>query len=326
MGNFWTRYGRQIILAVILLVQMFVLGRMSPHFLEGRNLLDLSKNLAEVGIIAIGMTFIIMTGGIDLSVGSLLAVCGIVFGYTVPHLGVPGAMAAALAAGMAGGFINGSLVAVGRLPALVVTLGTMALFRGVAMVISHDAPVSGFPREFRWLGWGKVGDVPVQLLIWLGLALVAMVIADRSRWGRYVIAIGDSPKAARFAALPERTITLGLYVITGLLVGVASLIYTARVSTAKADAGTGWELEAITAVVLGGTAITGGRGTVLGTLLGVLIMGLLRSGLSLANQPTVYTTILSGLILIVVSVINQKVLEREARAKKKPAGEVTVAA
>lgn len=319
MGYYFTRYGRQAILLAILIIQMIVLGRMSPHFLEPRNLLDLSTHLAETGIMAIGMTFIIMTGGIDLSVGSLLAVCGIVFGTLVQPLGIGGAAAAALAAGVFGGFMNGALVALARLPALVVTLGTMALYRGVAMVVSNGAPIGGFPKEFAWLGRGELAGVPVQLLIWVALTLVGMVIADRSRAGRYVIAIGDSPLAARYAALPERTITLLLYVGTGLLVGIAALIYTARVSTAKADAGTGIELEVITAVVLGGTAITGGRGTVLGTFIGVLILGLLRSGLSFSGVATVYQTILAGAILIVVSIINQRVLERESRGgRKKP--------
>lgn len=320
MSYFITRYGRQVILAIILAIQMKVLGNMSPHFLDMRNLLDLSTHLAETGIIAIGMTFIIMTGGIDLSVGSLLAVCGIVFGYTAKSHGIAAGVVAALGAGLVGGLLNGALVAWARLPALVVTLGTMALYRGVAMVISQGAPVSGFPKEFAWLGRGEVGMVPVQLIIWCALAVVGMVIADRSRAGRTVIAVGDNPLAARYAALPERSITLALYVGTGLLVAIAGLIYTARVSTAKADAGMGLELEVITAVVLGGTAITGGRGTVLGTFIGVLILGLLRSGLSLAGVATVYQTILSGAILIVVSIINQRVLEREVRGgRRKPA-------
>jgi len=312
MGYLWTRYGRQFILLIILVIEMIVLGRMSPHFLDPRNLLDLSTHLAETGIIAIGMTFIIMTGGIDLSVGSLLAVCGIVFGYLARPLGIAPAAACAVAAGIGGGMLNGTLVAIGRLPALVVTLGTMALFRGIAMVISQGQPVSGFSKEFSWLGRGEIGGYPVQLVIWVSLTIIAMIIADRSRAGRYVIAIGDNPTAARYAALPERSITLLLYVGTGLLVSIAALIFTARVSTAKADAGMGLELEAITAVVLGGTAITGGRGTILGTFIGVLILGLLRSGLSFAGVPTIYQTVFAGTILIVVSILNQRVLERES--------------
>lgn len=318
MSHLWTRYGRQLILAVILIIQMIVLGRMSPHFLEPRNLLDLSTHLAETGIIALGMTFIIMTGGIDLSVGSLLALCGITFGYLVGPLGVPAAAVGALAMGAFGGLINGGLVAIGRLPALVVTLGTMALFRGVAMVISQGQPVSNFPEGFSWLGRGEWQGIPVQLFIWVGLTILAMVIVDRSRAGRYVVAIGDSPTAARYAALPERSITLSLYVATGLLVALAALIFTARVSTAKADAGMGMELSVITAVVLGGTAITGGRGTIMGTFLGVLILGLLRNGLSFAGVPTVYQAILAGAILIVVSIINQRMLERETRPQRRP--------
>lgn len=318
MNQFWNRYGRQIILALILLIQMIVLGRMSPNFVEPRNLLDMSTHMAETGIIAIGMTFIIMTGGIDLSVGSLLALCGIVFGYLVAPIGVWPAAGVALLAGLAGGFVNGSLVALGRLPALVVTLGTMALFRGVAMVMSQGRPVSGFPDGFSELGRGEWRGVPIQLIIWLTLTLIAMVIADRSKAGRYVVAIGDNPLAARYSALPDRAITLMLYLGTGLLTAVAALIFTARVSTAKADAGVGLELEVITAVVLGGTAITGGRGTILGTFLGVLILGFLRSGLSFAGVPAIYQAMLAGTILIVTSIINQRMLERETRAQRRP--------
>jgi rhamnose transport system permease protein len=314
----WKRYGRQVILAIILLIQMFVLGRISPHFVEPQNLLDMSTHLAEAGIIAVGMTFIIMTGGIDLSVGSLLALCGIAFGYLVKPMGLWPAAGAAIVTGLIGGSINGGLVALGRLPSLVVTLGTMALFRGAAMVISQGRPASGFPEGFSEIGRGEFAGMPVQLLLWIALTLVGMIIADRSRVGRYVIAVGDNVTAARYAALPERTVTMALYVATGLLTALAALVFTARVSTAKADAGVGLELEVITAVVLGGTAITGGRGTVLGTFLGVLILGFLRSGLSFAGVSTVYQTILSGAILIIVSIINQRMLERETRPRRKP--------
>lgn len=319
VGHLWSSYGRQLILAVVLMVQMIVLGRMSPHFLEPQNLLDMATHMAEAGIIAVGMTFIIMTGGIDLSVGSLLALCGIVFGYLVDPLGVWPAAAVALVVGAACGGFNGGLVAVARLPALVVTLGTMALFRGTAMVVSQGQPVSGFPEDFSWLGRGEWMGAPVQLWIWLALTLLGMIIVDRSRAGRYVIAVGDNPTAARYAALPERTVTMMLYVATGLFAAVAALIFTARVSTAKADAAMGLELEVITAVVLGGTAITGGRGTVLGTFLGVLILGFLRTGLSFSGVSTVYQTILAGALLIVVSIINQRMLERGSRPRRRKA-------
>lgn len=317
MANFWTRYGRQIILFVILVIQMAVLGQMSPYFLEPRNLLDLSTHLAETGILALGMTFIIMTGGIDLSVGSLLALCGITFGYLYKDYGMTAAITAAVAMGFVGGSLNGLLVSVGRLPALVVTLGTMALFRGIAMVISQGRPASGFPEGFSELGRGELAGIPVQLIIWVALTVIAVVIADRSVAGRRIVAIGDNPLAARYSALPERTVIYSLYAITGLLAALAALIFSARVSTAKADAGIGLELEVITAVVLGGTAITGGRGTVMGTFLGVLILGLLRNGLSFAGVPTVYQTILAGAILIVVSIINQRMLERGVRSPSK---------
>lgn len=321
MAHLWSRYGRQFILLIILIVELIVLGQMSPYVLDPQNLLDLSTHLAEAGIIALGMTFIIMTGGIDLSVGSLLALSGIVFGYLYKDHGLGVAIAGGLAMGLAGGSLNGLLVAVGRLPALVVTLGTMALFRGVAMVISQGQPVSGFPPSFTFLGRGEIAGLPTQLVIWVSLTVIAMIIADRTTAGRRVIAIGDNPTAARYSALPERTTTWALYAATGVLAALAALVLSARVSTAKADAGMGLELEVITAVVLGGTAITGGRGTVLGTFLGVLILGLLRNGLSFAEVPTIYQTMIAGTILIVVSIINQRMLERGARAPRRVAAD-----
>lgn len=320
-GFLWKRYGRQIILAAILLLQMLIIGRMAPGFLDRQNLFDMGTHMAETGIIAIGMTFIIMTGGIDLSVGSLLALCGVAFGCVAPLHGLTAGVAAGVLTGMACGALNGGLIALARLPALVVTLGTMALFRGVAMVISQGKPASGFPREFNELGRGEWRGIPVQLILWAALALMAMVIADRSRAGRMVVAVGDNPQAARYAALPERTITFALYLATGLLTALAALILTSRVSTAKADAAMGLELEVITAVVLGGTAITGGRGTVLGTLLGVLILGFLRTGLSFGGVPTIYQTILSGALLIVVSILNQRVLDRGSRPRRRRTGD-----
>jgi rhamnose transport system permease protein len=293
-----------------------VLGRISPNLLKPLNMLDLSTHLAESGLIAIGMTFVIMTGGIDLSVGSLLGMCGIVFGYTFKAWGLPAGIIAGLLTGIVGGSLNGFLISVWRLPALVVTLATMALFRGVAMVISQAQPVTHFPDVFTWLGSGTVGAIPVQLIIWLVAVVIGAIVCDRMIAGRRTVAIGDNMVAAHYAALPEKRLLFTWYVVTGILCAMAALIFTARVSTAKADAGTGLELEVITAVVLGGTAITGGRGTVIGSFLGVLILGFLRYGLDFAHVRSVYQTIIAGSLLILVSMLNQWLLARGSRRKK----------
>lgn len=319
MKKFFSTYGRQLVLLAVLGIVVAVLSRMSPYFLNASNLLGLSRHLAEAGIIACGMTFIIMTGGIDLSVGSLLALAGIVLGYTWKPLGPAGAITAAMLTGAIGGSLNGALIAKWSLPPLVVTLATMALYRGTAMVISKAQPVSGFPESFSQLGQGTVGEteIPQQLVIWLVLVVISIILIDRTPVGRYVMAVGDNERAARFAALPVAKVKFLIYAVTGVLCGLAALIFTARVSTAKADAGMGLELEVITAVVLGGTAITGGRGTVFGTFLGVVILGLLRNGLSLAGVASVYQSILAGGVLIIVAIGNQRILDRAARRKPK---------
>ena len=319
MRNPFVAYGRQFALVVILAILMVILGRLSPYFLNLTNLLELSTHLAEAGLIACGMTLVIMTGGIDLSVGSLLGLSGIVLGYTWERLGPAGAVSAAFATGLLGGVLNGSLVVLGKLPPLVVTLGTMALFRGIAMVISKAQPMSDFPDSFAFWGQGtwnvKGAEIPIQLIIWIAVVIVFVILVDRTIMGRYLTAVGDNELAARYAALPAKRVTFSAYLATGLLSALAAIIFTSRVSTAKADAGQNLELEVITAVVLGGTAITGGRGTVFGSFLGALILGFLRNGLSLARVPSVYQTITAGVLLIAVSILNERLLERAARRK-----------
>jgi rhamnose transport system permease protein len=304
---------REAALAAVVALLCVAMSNLSPYFWDRDNLLDLSRHLAEAGIIACGMTLVIMTGGIDLSVGSLLGLAGIALGYGWKAGGpVAGALACA-ATGLAGGALNGGLVSLFRLPPLVVTLATMALFRGAAMVVSQAQPVSDFPSWFAWLGQGDLAGVPVQLAAWIALVGATTLLIERMPAGRHIVAVGDSERAAEFAALPVRAVRFGVYCATGFLCALAAAVFTSRVSTAKADAGLGLELEVITAVVLGGTAITGGRGSALGSMLGVIILGVLRNGLSLRDVPSVYQTILAGVILIATAIVNQKMLERRDR-------------
>lgn len=305
---FWFRtYGRQVALLLLLLGMMMLLGQKSPRMLEAVNLLDSTRNLTEAGILAVGMTLVIMTGGIDLSIGALLALCGIAFGFCQSRWGVSAGVAGALITGIAGGALNGALVSRMMLPPLVVTLATMALFRGVATVVSKAEPYTGFPESFATLGRGSwPGAVPLQLYIWIIISLAGMILVSRMRWGRYVAAVGDNETAARYSAIGVDGVKMAVYVFNGFLCAVAALIYTSRVSTAKADAALGWELDVIVAVVLGGTAITGGKGTVVGSLLGVLFLGYLRTGFSMVGISSVYQTITAGALLIVVSILNQR--------------------
>jgi len=314
MMPFLRRFARELTLLGILILLGGVLATRSPHFLTRDNLLELTRHLAETGIVACGMTLIIMTGGIDLSVGSLLGLAGIALGYAWKLWGVEAAVAAVVAVGFLGGALNGALITRAGLPPLVVTLATMALFRGGAMIISRAEPVSDFPEAFYWIGQGDLVGLPVQLVLWLLVVAAAAVVLARTPAGRYAAAIGDNERAARFAAIPVGTVKFWLYVATGLLSTLAAVIYTSRCSTAKADAGEGLELQVITAVVLGGTPITGGRGTILGSFLGVLILGFVRRGLTLARAPMLTQEILIGVILILTAILNQIVARRSARA------------
>jgi len=293
---------------------MLLMGFLSPDFSfwDAENLLGFPRHLAEKGIMACGMTLIIMTGGIDLSIGSLVGLAGIALGYTWLSWGLLPGLGMALLVGSMGGLINGLLITRWALPPLVVTLATMALYRGVAMIISRAQPVSNFPEPFGWWGQGYLGPIPAQFLVWALTVVLFFLIVERTPVGRYATAIGDNERAALFAALPVRRIKLWLYSASGLLCSVGAILYTSRVSTAKADAGLGWELEIITAVILGGTQITGGRGTILGTFLGVMILGVVRNGLTLMGMKEEWQFMMAGIILIVTAVVNERMVERAA--------------
>ena len=314
MKRLLRRHVRVLALLAVLIVLMGFMASRSEHFLTWDNLSELSRHLAEAGILACGMTLIIMTGGIDLSVGSLLGLAGIAMGYAWKLWGTGAAFGVVLAVGVLGGALNGLLITRAKLPPLVVTLATMALFRGGAMIISRAEPVSNFPAFFEWFGQGNVAGVPTQLLLWLVIAAVAALAVVRTPVGRYAAAIGDNERAARFAALPVESVKLWLYTAMGALCALAAVVYTSRFATAKADAGMGLELQVITAVVVGGTPITGGRGTVAGTLLGVILLGVVRNGLSLAGATSVVQEIILGAILIVTAIMNQLVAGRLSRA------------
>ncbi|MFH1571903.1 MAG: ABC transporter permease [Gemmatimonadota bacterium] len=305
------RRGRDWGLVGVLVALAAGMAAASPHFLTAENLLGLSRHLTEAGIIACGMTVVIASGGIDLSVGSLFGLAGVAFGYAWQGgAGLAPAALVGLAVGAAGGALNGWLTAAWRLPPLIVTLATMALYRGLAMVASRAQPVSGLPSSFTWLGQGDLVGLPVQLWVWGAAVLATAAVIGHTPAGRYVRAIGDGERAAAFAGVAVDRVKLWVYSASGLLSAAAALIFTARVSTARADAGLGLELEAITAVVLGGTAITGGRANPGGSLLGVLILGVIRNGFTLAGVSTVWQSMLAGAILVATAILNQRLAER----------------
>jgi rhamnose transport system permease protein len=249
---------------------------------------DILRHSCEIGLLALALTPVILTAGIDLSVGSLLGLCAILFGQLWHDAGLPIPVAAALAIalGGVGGGLNAALITGLRLPPLIVTLGTYSLFRGLAEAITRGSVTyTDFPAGFLWIGQERWLGLPVQAWIFLGVALAVWVLVHRTVFGRSFRAIGYAPEGARYAGIPVERRVAFAYVLAGLIAAVAGIIYTARLGQAKADAGTGYELFAITAVVLGGTSIFGGSGSVTGTLLGVAAIAVLKSGL--ATLPAV---------------------------------------
>jgi rhamnose transport system permease protein len=304
---------REVILLVLLLVLAAVMSVLSEDFLTLGNLLRTTRFFTEIGLIALGMTFILILGGIDLSVGSALALVSVTIGFTY-QAGVPLGLAIVLgvAVGVLGGWFNGAVSTRLGVHPLVVTLGTLSLYSGLAYGISDANAVSQYPTWFAYFGQYYIGPVPGQLLVLvLGIAVTWVVLA-RTPFGRYVYAIGTNEEAARFSGIPVDRVKIAVYAATGFFVSLAAIIYTSRVSTARADSGTGLELDVIAAVVLGGASVYGGIGTIPGTVLGVLIIAILRNGLQLAGVAATWQLFLLGVLLIIAVFINEFLRRREA--------------
>lgn len=317
---------RETVLFGVLCVLIAGFGLTTEYFLNLDALLSQSRYWVAAGMIAIPMTFIIATAGIDLSVGSIVGMCGIILGilYRDYNWPIAGACAVAVLSGTAAGAANGAISSGLRIPPLVVTLATMTLFRGIAFGLSKADAVSNFPAGFTWLGNGTLfttylnGEAIAVPGTLLGLAAVVALggLLLRYSWiGRYALAIGENPVAAAFAAIPVRWMLFGIYTATGFVCGVAALFHTAVLATAMADGGTGLELKAIAAVVIGGTRISGGQASVTGTLLGLFIIGILEYGLVLSGVKSQYVVIIVGLLLIVTAVFNEWMARRAGESK-----------
>jgi len=290
----------ETILAVLVVVALVVLAAQSERFFTADNLLNQGRLMAEVGLVALTMTFVIVTGGIDLSVGSMLGLSAILVGVLWKNMGLalPVAMVLAVAAGGLAGLLNGFIITRFKVPPLIATLATLALYRGLAEGISQSRSVRGYPEWFYALGQGEAAGVPVQVWIMVVAVAVSAAILGLTTFGRATYAVGANEIAARFAGVAVDRTRLLVYTASGLMSGLAAVIFVSRVSTTRSDMGTGLELDVITAVVLGGTSIFGGKGTIMGTVLGLALIQALRSGLSLAGVKGDGTIVVIGLVLI----------------------------
>jgi len=294
-------FRHETILLLVLILEWQYFNAVGRRFASYDNTCDILRHSVEIGLLALVMTPIILTGGIDLSVGSLLGLCAILFGklWRDAHIPIPFAIIITLCLGALAGGLNAALITSLRLPPLIVTLGTYSLFRGLAEAITHGVDTfTNFPSWFLFLGQERFLGVPAQAPIFLIVLIAIWLLVHRTTFGRSFRAIGFSPEGARYAGIPvERRVALA-YILAGLVAALAAIIYTARLGQAKADAGTGYELYAITAVVLGGTSIFGGIGSVHGTILGVAAIAVLSNGLVHARQPREVAGILTGALLL----------------------------
>jgi rhamnose transport system permease protein len=301
------------VLALILLVSLAALATQSDRFLTPGNLLNQGRLMAEVGLIAMPMTFIIVSAGIDLSVGSVLGLCAILLGVFWQNVGLPLELAIALTLviGALCGAFNGWFITRVGVPPLIMTLATLALFRGFAEGISQARSVRGYPDWFYGLGQGEVIGVPTQLWILLAVVLGSGIVLAKTTFGRGLYAIGHNQLAARFSGIPVDRHKLLIYTFSGLMAGLAGCIFVSRVSTTRSDMGTGLELDVIAAVVLGGTSIFGGTGTILGTVLGVILIQLLKNGLALTGVKGDATIVVIGAVLILSILITSWLRRRQ---------------
>ncbi len=313
---------------IFLLLLMLVFAIMEPRFLSSINLFNVMRQVSITGLLAIGMTFVILTAGIDLSIGSLLAFAGLVAAavakggmqdrFTVGDetigYGWQLAALAAIAVGLLGGLLQGVAITRLKVPAFVVTLGGMSVFRGAALLFAAGGPISGFQPDYTWWGQGRIFSVPVPVIIFLVLAVIAHVVLRYTRYGRQVYAVGGNPEAARLAGVNVNSVIASVYIIMGFFAGLGAFVLSARLNSAEAVAGTGYELTVIASVVIGGTSLFGGSGSIFGTVIGTLLIGVLLNGLVLMNVNSYVQQIIIGVIIVLAVAFDTFAKSRRKRA------------
>jgi len=290
-----------------LLILCIVISVITPRFLTIPNIKNVFTQVSVNAVIAIGMSFVILTGGIDLSVGSILAISGAVAASLIKSTGnVYLAIITALAIGSVVGLINGILISKGRIQAFIVTLATMTIFRGVTYVYTNGTPISGLGESFSAIGNKTVLGLPIPVIFTIIVFGIAYYILNQTRYGRYLYALGGNEDSARLSGINTDKIKTLVYVICGAAAALSGIIVTSRIGSASPNAGVGFELDAISAVVLGGTSLSGGEGSVVGTIIGALIIGVLNNGLNLVNVSPFYQAIIKGLVILLAVIVEKK--------------------
>ena len=301
---------------LILLVICVFATILSPSFLSVTNLFNVFKQITVAGIVGCGMTFVILTGGIDLSVGSILVLSGVLASGVLASTGnTAAAVAVSLSVGVACGAVNGFFVSVCGIPPFISTLGMMTLLRGVILVYTKGSPVPIKVDSYKFFGKGSIAGIPVPVIILIVVFLLAHYILTQTTYGRSVYAVGGNREAARLSGIRVKTSEFLVYTLNGLMCGMAGLILTARLGSAQSTSGTGIEMDAIAAVILGGTSLSGGVGFVLPTVVGAMIMGIIDNILTLMNVNPHATNIVKGAVILIAVLVDKKVKDLSAKAE-----------
>jgi len=297
---------RRFSVFIILLTICLIFALTSSNFLTASNLLNVALQTSIIAIVAIGMTFTILTAGIDLSVGSLMALSGaLAAGLAVRQgLGTYGGIGLALLAGLVMGVVNGLLIIKGGMPPFVATLATMAVGRGLTLVYTQGRPIAGIEKDFIFWGTGRLLSIPVPVILMAILTLIAFVVLRHTRFGLYVYATGGNEETTRLAGVSPNWIKLAVYAISGFTAALGGVLLTARLWSAQPNAAVGWELDAIAAPVLGGVSLFGGAGSIGGTLVGAFIIGVLSNGLNLLGIPSYYQQVIKGVVFILAVMLD----------------------
>ncbi|MEZ5769886.1 MAG: ABC transporter permease [Paracoccaceae bacterium] len=313
-------YGQKYGILVALILICVILTFANEYFLTTRNIVNVLRQTSINGILAIGMTFVILTRGIDLSVGSVVALAGVVsasFATTASTAMVPGgpypaplALAIGLLVGLAAGAINGNIVARFKVPAFVTTLGMLSAARGLTLIYAGGKPVPALTDAYRYIGTGSILGIPMPVILFALVFLGSLWVLTSTRFGRHVYAAGGNPHAARVSGVNVRRVIVLVYVISGAFAGIAGMILAARTGSALTQAGIAYELDAIAAVVIGGTSLSGGVGKVTGTLIGALLIAVVNNGLDLMGVESYYQQVIKGMLIVAAVMLDQ------ARAKQ----------
>lgn len=296
----------QLGVGIALLLEIILFSFLSPYFFTAENLLNVSLQVSITAIIAVGMTFVILTSGIDLSVGSLVAFVGVISTMILKAtLSLPVAILAGLAVGLFSGIIAGVFVTRFRITPFIVTLALMTVWRGLAFILTDARPVWDLPESFSAFGGGRLFSIPIPTIIMIAVFVIAHVALTQTRFGRHVYAVGGNIEAARLAGIRTHRILISVYALCGVLTALSGILLASRLNSGQPNSGLMYELDVIAAVVVGGTSLQGGRGTIIGTFIGSMLIGVLRNGLNLMDVGSYVQQVIVGIVILLAVLLDQ---------------------